>query len=157
MSKISPKSAAFKMKNLTDQDQVYLGLDVHKYSIAVAIWRHDQVVKTFTTSADPAALTAQLLPLPKALRLIVYEAGPTGYGLARFLIKAHLPVQVVSPAHTPRPAQRQNKTDRLDGRQLAQYAAKGLLRPLRIPTELEEADRQLVRLRDQLVVQRRTE
>jgi transposase len=75
--------------------------------------------------------------------------------LARALAKAKLPVQVISPANTPRPSKRGSKTDRLDCCQLAEFAAKGLLKPVTIPTEQEEADRQLQRLRDQLVGKRR--
>ena len=48
------------------------------------------------------------------------------------------------------------KSDRLDCRKLAVFAQKGLLRPVRIPTEQEEADRQVVRLREQLVRKLRT-
>src|SRR5690349_7577477 len=42
------------------------------------------------------------------------------------------------------------KSDRLDCRKLAVFAQKGLLRPVRVPDEQEEADRQVVRLREQL-------
>jgi transposase len=132
-----------------------VGLDVHKKSISVAIWLNGQIDLTFTASANYARLIKQLQPLKKAVKRIVYEAGPTGYGLARALEQAKLPVQVISPAHTPRPAKRGSKTDRLDCCQLAEFAAKGLLKPVTIPTEQEEADRQLQRLRDQWVGKRR--
>ena len=151
MKRLTKKQNWFKQQNLTSQDKLYVGLDVHKKSISVAIWLNDALAITFTTSAESARLIQQLQPLKKAIQWIVYEAGPTGYGLARALEKANLPVQVISPAHTPQPAKRQSKTDRLDCRKLAEYAAKGLLQPVTIPTEQEEADRQLQRLRDQLV------
>jgi transposase len=47
------------------------------------------------------------------------------------------------------------KTDRLDCQQLAEYAAKGLLTYITIPTEQQESDRQVVRLRDQLMSKRK--
>ena len=132
-----------------------MGLDVHKKSISVAIWINDHVDITFNTSADYPRLIEKLKVLKKALEMVVYEAGPTGYGLARSLQKADLPVQVISPSNTPRPSKRRSKTDRLDCCQPAEFAAKSLLHSVTIPSEQEEADRQLVRLRDQLVRKRR--
>jgi len=155
MKSLTPKQKWFKKISLTKNDKIFVGLDVHKKSISVAICLNGRVELTFNTSACPRRLAAQLLPLKKALRQVVYEAGPTGYGLARTLQDAGLPVEVISPSNIPRPAKRQSKTDRLDCRQLAEYAAKGLLKPVAIPTVQQEADRQLIRLRDQLVAKRR--
>ncbi|OHB59519.1 MAG: hypothetical protein A2173_05350, partial [Planctomycetes bacterium RBG_13_44_8b] len=83
---------------------------------------------------------------------VVYEAGPTGYSLARAIQNAGLPVSVVAPSKTPRQAAPDSKTDSLDARKLAEYAAKGLLKHITIPTIKQEAHRQLTRLREQLVV-----
>jgi len=69
------------------------------------------------------------------LPLVVYEAGPTGYSLARTIKAAGLPVGVVAPSKTPRQAAPDSKTDSLDARKLAEYAAKGLLRHIAIPTK----------------------
>jgi transposase len=89
--------------------------------------------------------------LRAALVRVVYEAGPTGYRLARRLRSAGLPVQVVAPSKTPQRADRSAKSDRLDCVQLAAYSAAHLLRPVAIPSEQEEADRQVLRLRDQVI------
>lgn len=145
----------FKALNVTRKDRVYVGMDVHKNSISVAVWLIDRVIKDFRAPADYDRLIKTILPLKKAIRMIVYEAGPTGYGLARTLQHAGLPVQVIAPSNTPRSSKRQSKTDRLDCKQLAKYAAKGMLQPVTIPTEQEEADRQLSRLRDQYVCKSR--
>jgi transposase len=91
------------------------------------------------------------LKLKSAIKNIVYEAGPTGYALARELQNANLPVHVIAPSKTPRPSARQSKTDSLDCRKLAEYAAKKMLRPIAIPTQEQEQDRQICRLRDQLM------
>lgn len=155
MKSLTKKQNWFKNQNLTVKDKIYVGLDVHKKSISVAIWLNGQIELPFNTSTNYATLIKQLQPLKKAIKLIVYEAGPTGYSLARTLEKAHLPVQVISPANTPRPSKRCSKTDRLDCRQLAVFAAKGLLKPVAIPSLQEEADRQIHRLREQLVNKRR--
>ncbi len=155
MKRLSKMQKWFKMLILTNEDNVYVGLDVHKKSISVAIWCNDRIDITFSMPADYARLARKLEPLRKALRLVVYEAGPTGFGLARHLQKAGFPVQVIAPANTPRPSKRRSKTDSLDCSTLAEYAAKGLLHPVALPTEQEEADRQLIRLRDQFIGKRR--
>jgi len=106
---------------------------------------------------DSATVVASLKRFAPALRKVVYEAGPTGYGLARALKKAGLPIEVIAPGKVPQEPNPGNKSDRLDCRKLAEYAEKGLLKKavIAIPTELEEADRQVVRLRDQLVAKQR--
>jgi transposase len=76
---------------------------------------------------------------------VVYEAGPTGFGLARRLTRAGIPVIVAAPIRIPRPVAATSKTDRLDGRKLAEYAATGMLRPIAVPSEEEEGFRALVR------------
>jgi len=81
---------------------------------------------------------------------VVYEAGPTGFGLARRLIRAGIPVIVAAPSRIPRPVAATSKTDRLDGRKLAEYAATGMLRPIAVPTGTEEGFRALVRRRHRL-------
>ncbi len=129
---------------------VFVGVDVHKRSYAVALLRADGALKEWTTPADPAALAKCLAALPVPIGSVVYEAGPTGFGLARSLESARIPVLVVAPSRAPRPVTRGNKTDRLDSRKLAQYAASGLLRPIGIPTVEEEALRSLVRRRHRL-------
>ena len=77
-----------------------------------------------------------------ALRQIVYETGPTGYGLARHLHNENLPVSVAPTSRIPRVVGSSDKTDKLDSKQLAQYAAKGLLQSVTIPSLKQEADRQ---------------
>lgn len=150
-ARLSKKQEWFKKINLTKDDEVYVGIDVHKGSHSVAIWLNDTPAIDFVMPADNKKLVKLLEKLCIALKMVVYEAGPTGYSLARQLHKASLPVKVIAPSKTPRQSGRDSKTDRLDCRKLAQYAAKGLLRPIAIPTRLQEADRQLTRAREQLV------
>jgi transposase len=105
---------------------------------------------------DAEAITRSLLPMKPFLKKVVYEAGPTGYGLARALQKAGLPIQVLAPGKIEREPNPGSKTDRLDCRKLAEYAEeKKSLKAVAIPTEEEEADRQVWRLRDQLMTQQR--
>jgi len=150
-TRLSKKQKWFKKINLTKDDEVYVGIDVHKKSHSVAIWLNDTPAIDFVMPADNKKLVKLLEKLRIAIKMIVYEAGPTGYNLARLLKKASLPAKVIAPSKTPRQSARDSKTDQLDCRTLAKYAAKGLLRPIAIPTTQQEADRQLTRAREQLV------
>jgi len=75
MEKLTKKQKWFKKIILTKKDQVYVGLDVHKRSISVAIWINGQVEITFNMPADYPRLTERLKLLKKALKMVVYEAG----------------------------------------------------------------------------------
>ena len=152
MSKnLSKKQNWLKKINLTTDDQLYVGIDVHKKSYNLAFWLNDAPAIDFVMPADNKKVCQTLEKLRIALKSVVYEAGPTGYSLARTLQKEKLPIQVIAPTITPRTAAKHAKTDRIDCRKLAKFAAKGLLRKIAIPTKKQEADRQLTRLRQQLV------
>lgn len=154
MKIVTKKQKWIKLSTLTRKDQLYMGLDVHKKSISVAFWLNGRIVKDFKTPVDYQLLAERLQAAGAALKKVVYEAGPTGFGLARVLQRAGLPVEVISAANTPRPSKRQSKTDKIDCRALARYAAAGMLKAVAIPTEQQEADRQVARLRDQFVKMR---
>jgi transposase len=138
-------------------ERVHIGLDVHKKSIHVAVWSvgAERIVGQWVTTASYDRLIEQLEPLRRAIVRVVYEAGPTGYRLARLLAEAKFPVQVIAASKTPQVADRLAKSDGLDCRQLAEYSAKGLLHRVAIPSEQQEADRQVCRLRDAWTNKRR--
>ncbi|MFH1615650.1 MAG: IS110 family transposase [Planctomycetota bacterium] len=150
-TRLSKKQKWFNTIHLTKDDDLYVGIDAHKDSFHVALWLNNAPAIDFVTPADNKKIVTTLQKFRQSLRLVVYEAGPTGYSLARALKDAALPVSVVAPSKTPRQAAPDSKTDSLDARKLAQYAAKGLLRQIAIPTKHQEAQRQLTRLREQLV------
>ncbi|HUT30137.1 MAG TPA: hypothetical protein VMX13_10125, partial [Sedimentisphaerales bacterium] len=89
--RLSKKQMWFKQFNPTKDDKMYVGIDVHKESCSVAIWLNDAPAIDFVTPADNKHLTQALQKLSPAVKLIAYEAGPTGYSLARELQKAKLP------------------------------------------------------------------
>lgn len=161
--RLSKKQMFFNKINLTKDDDVYVGIDAHKQSYSVAIWLNDAPAIDFVMPANKTKVLKLLEKVRIGLKMVVYEAGPTGYTLARYLQKAALPIKVVAPSKTPRllkvvapsktPRQsaRDSKTDSLDARTLAKYATKGLLRAIAIPTKQQEADRQLTRTREQMV------
>ena len=153
MSKLAKVDRFFKNVNLTSDDEVFVGVDVHKKSYHVALCLNDAPAIDFRMNAEPKQLNKKLGPIAFSIKDIVYETGPTGYGLARDLRKNNLPANVVATSRIPRPAGSADKTDRLDSIKLAQYAAKGLLSPIMIPTPKQEADRQLYRMRHRQALQ----
>lgn len=151
MGKRLPKKAGwFKENNFTAQDEIYVGLDVHKDIYHVAMWHNGRIGCVYSMAPDNNRLLRDLQQIRSSLKNVVYEAGPTGYGLVRLLRSAELPAEVVATTKTARMADSSAKTDRLDCRQLAEYAAKGLLTFVAVPTHQQEADRQVVRLRDHI-------
>jgi transposase len=153
MSKVASKTQNGKRKtNIDSDDIIFIGVDVHKNSYAVAI--HTQklgLVKDFVMDAEPWILVTMLEPLKKRIERVVYEAGPTGYSLARQLRSAGIRTSVVNSGKIPRPSTDQTKTDRIDCRKLAEFAAKDLLEYIAIPVVQQDVDRQLSRLRDQIL------
>jgi len=155
MSKPTPMSRLDKVFERCTCRQAFVGLDVHKKAIHAAVWIEGRVALSWVMPAALERVVAKLAPHALTIARVVYEAGPTGFSLARALRQAGLAVDVVAPGRTPRAAAQQTKCDRLDAAALAKYAAKGLLVPVAVPSQTEEADRQVERLRDQLVQKRR--
>ncbi|NIN34422.1 MAG: IS110 family transposase [Gammaproteobacteria bacterium] len=132
-------------------DPFWIGIDVHKRSYHIALLRADSKTFTFTSPASPDAFIEQLRWLNIRVAGVAYEAGPTGFSLARALQAENVPITVAAPSKIPRSVSAGSKTDRLDCLKLAHYAAKGLIRPIAIPTAEEETQRALLRRRHQLV------
>lgn len=154
-TRLSNKQKWLKTINLTADDELYIGIDVHKKSYHIAFWLNDAPAINFVTTADNRKTIQILQRFRPAIKLIVYEAGPTGYSLARLLEQNKLPVKIAAPSMTPRQSAVQSKTDSLDCKKLAKYAAKGMLRYVTIPTIQQEAHRQLARMRQLLVQKQR--
>lgn len=155
MSKRTYTLKKCKFEKATDEDQIFVGLDVHKKSIHIAVRINGKLIAAWVTSPGVRGVIAAMEPLRPGMKKVVYEAGPTGYSLARAMKKEGWPIEVVAPGKIPKEANTGSKSDRLDCRKLAEYAEKDLLKAIAIPTEQEEADRQMVRLRDQLTKKQR--
>src|SRR3954463_5102354 len=137
---------------LEQGEAVHVGVDVHKASSSVALVSDRRgLIATWVQPARPEVLIERLRPVREGIARVVYEAGPTGFGLARRLRAEGFEAQVIAPSKLLAPVGPEAKSDRLDCRRLAQLSAKDLLHPVRVPTEQEEADRQVLRLREQLV------
>jgi transposase len=134
------------MKEVTTR---YLGLDVHKATISIAVADEGVAPVLFGTIAnDPTAVRKAASQLKRGGKLVAaYEAGPTGYGLHRQLTQLGVECVVVAPALIPRRAGDRVKTDKRDAIALARLLRSGDLTPVWIPSQQDEALRDLVRSR----------
>jgi transposase len=126
----------------------WVGLDVHARSvIGCAIDEAAGEIRTQAIGPGTEAVVAWVRAQPAPV-MACYEAGPTGFGLARALRAAGVDCEVVAPSKLERPAGDRVKTDRRDAERLARLARIGELPGVRVPTEAEEAARDLVRARE---------
>lgn len=134
----------------------HLGLDVHKDTIAVALLPPGAAVPDERVIPNTSEAVRKLVAHRNPGSLVVcYEAGPTGYDTYRLLTSLGIRCDVVAPTLIPRRAGRRVKTDRLDARNLVRLHRAGELTAIRVPTEQEEALRDLVRVREDLKDDRR--
>jgi len=130
----------------------YVGLDVHKETILVALAEaggRGEVREPGKIANTPAALTALAVKLAGGGRELrfCYEAGPCGYGIQRQLTAAGHRCVVVAPSLIPRKPGDRIKTDRRDAINLSKLHRAGELTPVWIPDPAHEAIRDLVRAR----------
>src|SRR5262245_50461063 len=132
---------------------LFVGLEVNKETIAVAYVaeaREAAVVvlgSIGTRQCDIDKLIRKLQAKGKTLHF-VYEAGPCGYWLYRYLTKKNFLCWVVVPSCIPKKASDRVKTDRHDAVQLARLLRSGDLSPVYIPSVEDEAIRDVVRARE---------
>ena len=125
----------------------WVGLDVHARSVvAGVIDAGSGEVRSLRVPSVSAETVAWLGTLPAPVR-VAYEAGPTGYGLARACAGAGIGCAVAAPSRIPAAADRV-KTDRRDAERLARLLRLGEVTPVRVPGPHEEAARDLVRARE---------
>ena len=143
----------FSGGKLTVRYPAYIGLDVHKETIAVAVAR---------TGRDTPESWGEIANKPKTIAKLVarlqqefdgevllfcYEAGPCGYTLYRQLLSLGHDCQVVAPSLIPKKPGERIKTDRLDALKLSRYLRAGDLTAVWVPDEEQEAIRDLTRAR----------
>jgi transposase len=129
-------------------ERTSVGLNVHARSIVAGVL--DSATGQVWSLRLPPATEAVLgwvrsLPGPVG---VAYEAGPTGFGLARALQAAGVGCVVVASSKLERPPGDRVKTDRRDAERLARLLHIGELPVVRVPTQAEEAARDLVRARE---------
>jgi len=145
----------------SEQHAAFVGLDVHKETIAIAIARPGRGAPEYRGEIKNAPKTVYrwLERLSSefggAMLLFCYEAGPCGYGLYRQLVDAGHDCQVVAPSMIPTKAGERVKTDRRDALKLASFLRSGELTPVWVPDVEQEAMRDLTRARDDMKGQER--
>jgi transposase len=122
-----------------------VGLDVHARQTHVAVLaRESGEVRGSRLRVAPAEVVSFLAGLPGPV-LAVYEAGPTGFGLARAGRERGIDVRVVAPGSIPKGPGDRVKTDKRDALRLVRLLAAGELSFAFVPTVADEAFRDLIR------------
>lgn len=142
---------------MVQSSTAFVGMDVHKESIEVAIADGKEARHYGRVGGDAASVDRVIRKLRSTHRqlTVVYEAGPCGFWLYRRLQGQGIACMVVSPSMTPRNAADRVKTDRRDALKLARLARAGELEPIYVPDEKDEAMRDLVRAREDAVIVQR--
>lgn len=132
----------------------YVGLDVHKETIAVAVALPGRGSPEYrgeiaARRGSLGRLMGRLSPHGEVLSFC-YEAGPCGYGVYREVTEAGHDCQVVAPSLVPRKPGDRVKTDRRDALALARLHRSGDLTPVWVPGPEQEAVRDLTRAREDM-------
>ncbi len=131
---------------------MFVGLDVHKDSIEIAVaeeGRDTEVRNWGKIGGDMVSFEKVVRKLQSkgcSLRF-VYEAGPCGYTIYRYLVSKGLDCTVVSPSMIPKRSGDRVKTDRRDAENLARLHRAGELSSVYVPQKEDEAIRDLIRAR----------
>ncbi len=126
----------------------WAGLDVHARSVlAVTIDGESGELCSRRLSGTTSDVVEFCSSLPGPTR-VAYEAGPTGYGLARALDAVGVGCVVAAPGKIERPAADKVKTDQRDAERVLRLLMIDGLHPVRVPSGQEEALRDVVRARE---------
>jgi transposase len=128
-------------------------MDTSKNKIAVGILRWGEQVPDVETIFNDEVSVRRLIDRfdDRGQLRTCYEAGPTGFGLHRLLTSLGVACEVIAPALIPKAPADRVKTDKRDCQRLARLHRAGELVAIRVPTEAEEAVRDLCRARADLV------
>src|SRR6202045_2161885 len=136
-----------------EQPTRFIGMDVHKDTIVVAVTAAGDVGKAApygtlpNTAAAVEKLVRRLRQAGSGPLKFCYEAGPCGYGIHRALTKMNEDCMVVAPSMIPRKSGDRQKTDKRDAATLAVLHRGGLLTGVWVPDAAHEAMRDLIRAR----------
>ncbi len=139
----------------------YVGLDVHKETIAVAVAEPGRAEPVYRgeIANRPKRVEKWLVKLSQAyaggLLAFCYEAGPCGYVLYRQILASGHDCQVVAPSRIPKAPGERLKTDRRDALKLARLLRSGDLKAVWVPDTDQEMMRDLSRARDDMKGQER--
>ena len=133
------------------QPSIFVGLDVHKKTISLAAISPDGnrfLLQRVYETDKLHKLRKDLEKLSEQGEVFcVYEASSAGFVLWRKMQEWGRNCQIAAPSLIPSIPGQKKKTDKLDARRLAEYYRAGLLKMIHVPSEEEEAVRDLLRCR----------
>jgi len=138
--------------DFTDQ-QIYVGMDIHKKSWSISILTDKFEHKTFTQPPNVEVLVKYLnRNFPGGSYKSVYEAGYSGFWIHDRLQEHGVQCHIVNPADVPtKDKERRSKTDRVDCRKLARSLRNGEIESIYVPSRPKVEDRSLLRTRHSMV------
>jgi len=138
-------------------ETVYAGMDTSMREIVCGVLRPGMEVPAVERIPNDEASVRRLIGRLGDRRLLAtcYEAGPSGYELHRLITSMGAACQVIAPSLVPKGGAERVKTDRRDAVRLALALRAGILTAVRVPSREEEAVRDLVRARGDLLEDRK--
>lgn len=131
---------------------VYMGIDVHKKTYVCVSLCEGEIVKKDTMPAKPEILIQYIRnQFSDAKVKTAYEAGFSGFHLHRQLIKAGIENQVIHPGSLEVASRDRVKNDKRDATKIGVQLSNGRLKGVYVPSEEQEANRSMSRLRDNIV------
>ncbi len=136
---------------------VHVGMDTSMREIVCGVLRPGMDVPAVDRIPNDEESVRRLIGKLGDRRLlsVCYEAGPSGYELHRLITSIGVACQVIAPSLVPKGASDRVKTDRRDAVRLTLALRAGMLTPVRVPSPAEEAVRDLVRARGDLLDDRK--
>jgi len=148
---MNTKTLEYRKVDFTGED-IYVGIDVHKKTWHVSVYYGKSIVKRFTTDCAEGISNYLINNYPNANYHAVYEAGYCGFDPHRKLMALGIHSIVVNPADVPTTdKEKQNKTDKIDSKKLAETLKNGQLTSIYVPDQEDEALRELQRQRENCV------
>ncbi len=138
-------------------ETVYVGMDTSMREIVCGVLRPGREVPAVDRIPNDEESVRRLLGKLGDRRVlsVCYEAGPSGYELHRLITSMGVACEVIAPSLVPKGASDRVKTDRRDAVRLTLALRAGMLTPVRVPSPSEEAVRDLVRARGDLLDDRK--
>lgn len=138
--------------NTSKEYDIYIGLDVHKDTIAVALANPEikgEIRFWGNIDSDFNTVRRVMNKLNKqySSMLVCYEAGPCGYGLYHLMLSMQIDCIVIAPSRIPKSPTDRIKNDHCDAKVLAKHLRAGELIMVWVPDLSHEAMRDLVRAR----------
>jgi transposase len=143
----------YKLKDdvIARDQEIWMGLDVHKNSVTIAVLDEQGLLCRLTVEPKRKHLEALVARLPGCRIHAVYEAGPTGYTLLGWLRDLGCKAFMVAPSLIPNMPGNKVKTDKRDAFKLATLLRAKMLEPIFDLTATQYRERELLRTREQVV------